>query len=256
SRAFMKEDAEKVTTVSGSLTVAMVDQKYLPVEPWDKKQLLLHMLKHEEPETTLVFCRTKATVHKLTSYLRGKDVAVREIHGDLHQKKRTSVMESMRKGKVDVLIASDLAARGLDVEHITHVINYDLPDDPEVYIHRIGRTARAGRKGTAWSYVTPEQGQLLTEIEKLTGTLIEKLEYPSFKPGPVPRDIQAEREREAASEPGEPEDLGQRLSKRALPPELEGLSEEELNAMFPGGKIPRNLPKRTLGSRLRSKRGR
>jgi len=98
-------------------------------------------------------------VHRVTQYLREHGVNVREIHGDLPQEKRNSVMASFRDGKLDVLVASDLAARGLDIEHISHVINYDLPDDPEVYIHRIGRTARAGRRGTAWSFVMPDQGQ-------------------------------------------------------------------------------------------------
>src|SRR5262249_22905613 len=146
---------------SGSLTVSLVDQKYLTAEPWDKKQLLLHLLKHEEPDTTVVFCRTKATVHRVYQYLHDHGIDAREIHGDLAQAKRNKVMESMRAGKLAVLVASDLAARGLDIEHISHVINYDLPEDPELYIHRIGRTARAGRRGIAWSFVTREQGQLL-----------------------------------------------------------------------------------------------
>ena len=253
-RRFMKPDAQRITTVSGSLTVSLVDQKYLPVEAWDKRGLLLHLLRHKEPDTTVVFCRTKATVQKVTRYLRDKGVAAREIHGDLQQKKRNSVMAQLREGKLDVLVASDLAARGLDVEHISHVINYDLPDDPEVYIHRIGRTARAGRRGVAWAFVTPEQGQLLTEIEKLTGVLIEKLDLPpDFKPGPVPADVQAERERGTrAASSGD----GPALAERALPPAVEGLSEEELRQMFPDGKVPRSLPRRTLGSRLRSRRGR
>src|SRR5690606_22865066 len=84
-RRFMKEDAQNITTVSGSLTVSLVDQTYLAVEPWDKKQLLLYMLKKEKPDTTVVFCRTKATVHKLTEYLRKNGISAREIHGDLHQ---------------------------------------------------------------------------------------------------------------------------------------------------------------------------
>ncbi len=134
------------------------------------------------------------------------------------------------------------------------MVNYDLPDDPEVYIHRIGRTARAGRKGIAWSYVTPEQGQLLTEIEKLTGVLIEKLDYPDFKPGPVPEDIAVERQREADRRGGEPLSPGERLAKRAAPAEYADLSEEELKKMFPSGRVPKSPPKRTLGSRLRSKR--
>ncbi len=180
ARSFMKPDAEKIRTVSSSLTVSQVDQKYLSVEPWDKRTLLLHLLRHEKLDSTVVFCRTKATVHRVAQYLHEKGVNAHEIHGDLAQNKRTSVMNSMREGKLDVLIASDLAARGLDIEHISHVINYDLPEDPEIYVHRIGRTARAGRRGIAWSFVSSEQGQLLTEVEKFTGVLIEKLDYPDF----------------------------------------------------------------------------
>ncbi len=253
ARSFMKPDAQKIMTVSGSLTVSLVDQKHLPVEPWDKRSLLLHLLRHEDPDTTLVFCRTKATVHKVTQYLRDKGINVREIHGDLAQSKRTRVMDSMRKGKLDVLIASDLAARGLDVEHISHVINYDLPDDPEVYVHRIGRTARAGRRGIAWAFVCPDQGQLLTEIEKLTGTLIEKMEYPDFKPGPVPKDVRDERQRDDKRRSS----TGSTVAERAKPQTaLDGLSPEEIAAKFPGGVIPKGAPSRTLGTKFRSRRGR
>ncbi len=249
ARSFMREDVNRITTVSGSLTVQMVDQKYLPVEPWDKRSLLLHLLRHEDPPTTLVFCKTKATVHKVTKYLRDKGIEAREIHGDLEQNKRNRVMASMRSGKLNVLIASDLAARGLDVEHITHVINYDLPEDPEVYVHRIGRTARAGRRGVAWSFVTPEEGQRLTEIEKLTGALIEQMEYPDFTPGPMPSDVRDQREREQRrAEQAKPD--------RNLVTPVDELSEQEKARMFPGGIVPRDSsPRRTLGSRFR-RRGR
>jgi ATP-dependent RNA helicase DeaD len=249
ARQYMKADVERITTVSGSLTVEMVDQKYFSVEAWDKRQLLLHLLRHEKPETTVVFCKTKATVHKITKYLREKGIAAKEIHGDLQQKKRTRVMEDMREGKIDVLIASDLAARGLDVEHITHVINYDLPEDPEIYVHRIGRTARAGRRGVAWSFVTPEQGQMLTEVEKMSGALIEHMSYPDFTPGPVPSDVREQRAREHKRSSSPKRD-------RQAPPELAEFSEDQLKAMFPDGKIPKSTPKRTLGSRFRSRRGR
>src|SRR5690606_4973491 len=107
-----------------------------------------------------------------------------------------SVMNRLRSGQLGVLVASDLAARGLDVDDISHVINYDLPDDPEVYIHRIGRTARAGRRGVAWSLVTPEQGGLLTDIEKLANTHIPEKEYPDFPKGRVPADVDQQRRRE------------------------------------------------------------
>jgi len=252
ARTFMKPDAEKILTVSGSLTVSLVDQKYLPVQRWDKRSLLLHILRHEDPDTTLVFCRTKATVHKVTQYLRDKGINAREIHGDLAQSKRTRVMKSMQQGKLDVLVASDLAARGLDIEHISHVINYDLPDDPEVYIHRIGRTARAGRRGIAWAFVCPDQGQLFTEIEKMAGVLIEKMDYPGFKPGPLPKDVQEERHREQKRL----DSAGQALSDRSGPAALDGVSPEDLAAMFPGGVAPKTAPIRTLGTKFRSRRGR
>lgn len=254
-RKFMKPDAQKIVTVAGSLTVSQVQQEYLPVEPWDKRALLLHLLRNEQPDTVLVFCRTKATVDKLSRYLRDKGVEARAIHGDMPQGKRTKVMHSMREGKLNVLIASDLAARGLDIEHITHVVNYDLPEDPEVYVHRIGRTARAGRTGLAWSFVTSEEGQRLTEIEKLTGVLIEKMEYPDFKPGPVPKDVQVSRRTAPSTRPASAKE---KLADQQVEPSggLGDFSDEEIKRRFPGGIVPKTPPKRTLGSRLPGRRGR
>jgi ATP-dependent RNA helicase DeaD len=252
ARSFMKPDAEKITTVSGSLTVAMVDQKYFAVEPWDKRALLLKLMQKEKPDTTVVFCKTKATVRKVAEYLKRKELNVREIHGDLHQSKRNKVMDALRKERVDVLIASDLAARGLDVDHITHVINYDLPEDPEVYIHRIGRTARAGRRGVAWTFVTPDQGQMLTEVEKLAGAMIDKQDYPDFKPGPVPKDVQEERAT-GISKRDKPRSIADRQTVGGVDPAA-GYSDEELKAMFPDGKIPKNLPPKTLGSKFKRRR--
>jgi len=248
SSQFMKKDRQRITTTTGSLTVSLVDQYYVAVEPWDKRTLLLYVLRNENPDTSIVFCRTKATVHKLTKYLKDKGVNAREIHGDMPQNKRNSVMKAMRDDNIDVLIASDLAARGLDVEHITHVVNYDLPDDPEVYVHRIGRTARAGRKGIAWAFVTPEQGQLMTEIEKLTGVLMEKLDLPDFEPGPVPADIREERDKLEKAGNKAPKDRNTAVN----PDEL---SEEELSEKFPGGVVPKSKPRRTMGSRFK-RRGR
>jgi superfamily II DNA/RNA helicase len=152
---------------------------------------------------------------------------------------------------LDVLIASDLAARGLDIEHITHVINYDLPEDPEIYVHRIGRTARVGRRGVAWSFVTPDEGKRLTDIEKLTGVLIDHKDYPDFQPGPVPKDIAVERERAEQRQT-----VKQTPQDRTKPSALDDLTEEQLKQMFPDGNIPRSAPPRNIGSRLRSRRKR
>ena len=213
----------------------------------------MHLLRNEEPDTALVFCRTKVTVHKVTKYLREKGIEAREIHGDMQQEKRNRVMASMRTGRLAVLIASDLAARGLDIDHISHVVNFDLPEDPEVYVHRIGRTARVGRRGVAWSFVTPDQGRLLTQIEKLIGVMIEQKDYPSFKPGPLPRDIRDERHQQQEAQ----EKREQAVRSRREPQQLDQLSKEELKRMFPPDGIPpKTTPGRTLGSRLPTRRRR
>jgi len=254
ARRFMKEDVEKIVTIASALTVSQVDQKHIPVQPWDKKRLLRHLLQNEEPALTVVFCRTKRSVGSVTRYLKDHGIDAYEIHGDLPQSKRNRIMNRLRSGKLEVLIASDLASRGLDVQGITHIINYDLPEDIENYVHRIGRTARAGREGVAWSFVTPDQGQLLTEIEKLTGVEIVKLEYSDFKPRERPADWKDETpyNRPTSS-------LEAPVPKSRFDPVF---SEDSPSAdaavdpsKFPGGVVPKGLPRKTLGSPVRTTRG-
>jgi ATP-dependent RNA helicase DeaD len=255
ARSFAR-DAEKIVATSGSLTATMVKQYHLPVEPWDKKQLLLHLLTHESPALTLVFCRTKKTVDNLTEYLIRKGIDAHAMHGDMYQAKRNKVIEKLKSGSLSVLIASDLASRGLDVEGITHVINYDLPEDPDLYVHRIGRTARAGRDGIAWALVTPEQGELLTQIEMLINAEIPKLDYPDFVPGPVPEDVRVHRQAEERRR-----SAGPALSRfaptaaPAAPTASEGPGAGAVDASkFPGGIVPSKLPDKRLGGRVRSAR--
>jgi len=236
-------------TASPSLTVSQVKQHYFAVQPWDKKGLLVHLLKHEEPAVTLVFCRTKHTVDALAKYLQQKGIDTQAIHGDMYQGKRNRVMEKLRSGVLKVLICSDLAARGLDVEGITHVINFDLPEDPEIYVHRIGRTARLGRAGEAWSLVTPEQGALLTAIEQLTNVEVEKMEYPDFTPSAPPPEVM-ERERQAAKRA---EELRIQRSRAQLAPPRKDEARDA--SRFPGGVVPAALPAKRLGGRVRSRRG-
>ncbi|MBT7657158.1 MAG: DEAD/DEAH box helicase [Phycisphaerae bacterium] len=249
SKKYMN-DAQQldVTSSSGSLTVSQVTQEYLPVQPWDKQRLMHHLLTHEKAPMTLIFCKTKATVDKLTRFLQNKNIDAAAIHGDLQQSKRNSVMQELRDGKLSVLIASDLASRGIDVENITHVVNYDVPEDPEVYVHRIGRTARAGRKGIGWMFVTPEQGQLLTQIEALTNVEITIKEYPDFKPGPEPRFVQERKQQEEKRI--EDSRQGKSRSKVDVPSEQEGKDASS----FPGGIVPKGLPKKSMGGRVRTRR--
>ncbi|MFG0275268.1 MAG: DEAD/DEAH box helicase, partial [Phycisphaerales bacterium] len=246
-RSFM-DDPEKIVTTAGSLTVNTVEQHYLPVQRWDKKRLLLHLLTHEDPALTLVFCRTKRMVDDLTKYLRDKKVNAQAIHGDMPQGKRNSVMKRMRAGELGVLVASDLAARGLDVEGISHVVNYDLPEDPEIYVHRIGRTARAGRQGVAWSFVSPIEGELLTNIEMLANIHIPALEYPDFEPGEPPRQIREEQERKEKTLER------MRSISRAKGPEVPAKPEKVDPAAFPDGLVPTKLPPKRLGGRVNTAR--
>ncbi|QOJ00172.1 MAG: DEAD/DEAH box helicase [Phycisphaeraceae bacterium] len=255
ARRYMR-DPEKVVTAAGSLTVSMVEQRYLTVEGWDKERLLVHLLTHEEPALTVVFCRLKRTVDKLAKRLKDAGIDVRAIHGDMPQGKRNKVMEHLRGGQLSVLIASDLAARGIDVEGISHVINYDLPEDPEVYVHRIGRTARAGRKGIAWSLVTPSQGELLSAIEDLINKEIPKMEYPDFKPSPKPESYRDPDQRHAggfvlASAPaGQPAAPKVNRVQASVNPEVPSKAAAD-PTKFPGGIVPTQLPPKRLMGRIK-----
>ena len=247
ARSYMK-DPEKIVTFEKSLTVAQVKQSYFAVERWDKRRLLLHLLKKEKPGLTVVFCRTKRAVDEVALYLNKHKIDAHAMHGDMYQKKRDAVMGMLREGDLSVLVASDLAARGLDVDDITHVVNYDMPEDPEVYIHRIGRTARAGRKGVAWSFVAPDQGELLTNIEMLANVEIPTVGYDDFQPGPVPAEVAALREHEVKRR----ED-SQQSRNRSAGPEVPVVEAVDPN-MFPDGIVPTALPDRRLGGRARTRR--
>src|SRR5204863_8047117 len=144
--------------LAGKPTVEAVEQCYFSVLPWDKYHLLRMLLLRENPDLAIVFTRTKRGAEKLAKKLHADGIECREIHGNHAQNKRDRVMKNFRGGKFDVLVATDLASRGIDVADISHIINYDISEDPEVYIHRVGRTARMGAKGKAFTFVTRDQG--------------------------------------------------------------------------------------------------
>jgi len=190
SRQYMREPIEKliVPGADDKPTVAEVQQYYFSVEPWDKYRLLRALLEKENPDLVICFCRTKRGAEKLARKLHADGIECREIHGNLAQNKRERVMKNFRGGKFDLLVATDLASRGIDVADISHIINYDLPEDPEVYVHRVGRTARMGAAGKAFSFVTREQGHELTRIEALINMIITHATLEEFKPSPPPSD--------------------------------------------------------------------
>jgi len=190
ARQYMREPIEKLIApgADDKPTVASVEQYYLSVQLWDKYRLLRTLLERENPDLAIVFCRTKRGAEKIAHRLHADGIECREIHGNLAQNKREKVMKNFRSGKFDVLIATDLASRGIDVADISHIINYDIPEDPEVYIHRVGRTARMGAAGKAFTLVTPQQGDELTKVESLINMVIPKAQLEGFEASPTPAD--------------------------------------------------------------------
>jgi ATP-dependent RNA helicase DeaD len=137
------------------------------------------MLELEEYEAALIFRRTKNGAAELAERLIGRGFSAVAMHGDMNQRERENVIRRLKAGQVEVVVATDVAARGLDVEQITHVINYDMPHDVEVYVHRIGRTGRAGRSGVATLFVTPRERRMKRDIEQFTGSVIKAMKMPS-----------------------------------------------------------------------------
>jgi len=176
SRKYMHEPLE-LNLSQDELSVDTIQQFYITVDPDRKVSLLQHMLEVERPRQCIVFTRTKRGAERLGQRLGRKYGGVGLIHGDLAQSARNRVMSAFRSGQVKILVATDVVGRGIDVEGISHVFNYDIPEDPENYVHRIGRTGRMGRDGVTYLFVCPDEGDPLTNIEMLTGKPI-----PSYKP--------------------------------------------------------------------------
>jgi ATP-dependent RNA helicase DeaD len=177
AKSFMHDPVE-VNVSRDMLTVEGVQQSFVSVHPEDKFRTLVGLLKHEAPTLAIVFTNTKYKAHRVAQNLRREGVNCKEIHGDLVQHRRERVMKSFRAQQTPVLVATDLASRGLDVMDISHIINYDLPEDPSAYVHRIGRTARMGKAGCAITFVTPDEGRFLTEVEKLINKELPRFDAP------------------------------------------------------------------------------
>ena len=160
------------------LTVDAIAQAYVEVPAKEKAARLVELLKTEEPEQAIIFCRTKIGASRLEKTLKDKGLDVKALHGDMSQGVRDGVMIAFKDHRVRLLVATDIAARGLDIEHVTHVINYDVPDSSEVYVHRIGRTGRVGRTGRAITFVTPAQRDEIDRIERDVKTSIGEWETP------------------------------------------------------------------------------
>jgi ATP-dependent RNA helicase RhlE len=163
-----------------------VAQRLYFVDRGDKQRLLIDLLRGDKSMRTLVFTRTKHGANRLTRQLVNARVDAVAIHGNKSQNARTRALDGFRSGKLRVLVATDVAARGIDVDGVTHVINYDLPNVPETYVHRIGRTGRAGRSGIAVSFCDAEERPHLAAIERLMGTSVPRMEGHAYPPKDPP----------------------------------------------------------------------
>lgn len=179
SQKFLKEP-EFITVKAKEMTVENIDQQYMEVQEKQKFDVLCRLLDIQSPELAIVFGRTKRRVDELSEALLKRGYAAEGIHGDLNQAKRDSVIRKFKESTIEVLVATDVAARGLDVSGVTHVYNFDIPQDPESYVHRIGRTGRAGKTGIAMMFVTPRELDHLKSIEKMTNRKITRRPVPTF----------------------------------------------------------------------------
>ncbi len=170
---------EQITIKSQSATVDAIRQRFWPVSGVHKLDALTRILEAEDFDAILIFVRTKTATVDLAEKLAARGYSSAALNGDIQQKQRERTIEQLKKGKLDIVVATDVAARGLDVQRVSHVINFDIPYDAEAYIHRIGRTGRAGRTGDAILFVAPREKRLLHAIEKTTRKKIEMMSLPS-----------------------------------------------------------------------------
>jgi ATP-dependent RNA helicase DeaD len=191
-------DPVTIKVTPKQLTVDAIEQAFVEVPAREKADRLIEVLRDEEPEQAIIFCRTKIGAARLDERLRGRGLKVKALHGDLTQGQRDGVMLAFKNHNLPLLVATDVAARGLDIEHVTHVINYDVPGTTESYVHRIGRTGRVGRTGRAITFVTPAQRGEIARIEREAKTRIGEWEPAADRIEHAPRP----RRRDHAAEDG------------------------------------------------------
>ena len=175
-----QKNAELIKVTKKELTVPNIEQFYYEVKPKNKEEVLSRLLDIYNPKLSVIFCTTKKQVDLLVNGLLGRGYFAAGLHGDMKQAQRDRVMDGFRKGKTEILVATDVAARGIDVEEVEAVFNYDLPQDDEYYVHRIGRTGRAGRVGRSFSFVTGKEVYKLKEIQRYCKTKIYAQKVPSL----------------------------------------------------------------------------
>lgn len=180
AKNYMKPDAQHIAIAKKSLTVSKIEQYYFEVSPKNKLEALCRILDVDAPKSAILFCKTKKGVDELVGSMQSKGYIVEGMHGDMKQIQRLNTLNKFKSGKLNYLVATDVAARGIDVEDVTHVINYDLPQDSESYVHRIGRTGRANREGTAYSFACRKEMSMIRQIENTTKSKMLRKQIPTL----------------------------------------------------------------------------
>lgn len=175
------KDPVRIAVAPEEITVPLINQVYYEIKTRDRVEGLSRILDVEDVEKAIIFCRTKRTADEVSESLKVRGYLAEAIHGDLSQRDRERVMGRFRKGEVEYLVATDVAARGLDISDVTHVINYEIPQDNESYVHRIGRTGRAGKTGEAITLIAPREFRQLRDIERALHTRIQRRDLPSIR---------------------------------------------------------------------------
>lgn len=204
SDQFMHEPSF-VKATPRNITVPSTEQHYIEVPERKKFDTLCNLLDLHSPDAAIVFGRTKKRVDELNQALAHRGYSSGAIHGDLNQSQRNAVMNQFRAGAIEILVATDVAARGLDIEGVSHIYNYDVPQDPESYVHRVGRTGRAGRKGEAFTFITPREREHLRIIERMTQRKIKRHPIPTLTEALAgQQQVTVEKVLKAVAEPGLP----------------------------------------------------
>ncbi len=174
AKTILKEP-EFITITKKQVTNENIKEYFYVIDENERKDALIRLLDYKNPQKSIVFCRTKKDVDDIADFLSGAGFDAKGLHGDMEQRRREEVIKGFKSDKIEILVATDVAARGLDVNNVTHVFNYHLPLDPESYVHRIGRTGRAGKEGMAISLVTPHEFRALNRIQKISKIVLKEV---------------------------------------------------------------------------------
>jgi len=218
---FLK-NPERLQVVHKELTVPGIEQSYFELRESMKVEVLTRLIDLYNPKLTLVFCNTKRRVDELVSHLQARGYPAEALHGDKNQAQRERVMAGFRKGTTDILVATDVAARGIDVEDIAVVVNFDVPQDPEYYIHRIGRTARAGKTGRSFTFVSGKDIWKLRDIQRYAKIRI--------APAPIPSDAEL-KEKRVTQQLAQARELIERGEQQGYVPLIEQFIGEEYTSL-------------------------